>query len=232
METTLHRQLKQHYADDEGQMEVPLGKYRIDAIAGDWLVEIQNGTLSAIRDKIRVLLKKHRVLVVKPLVVRKHLVKTAGRGGAVVKRRLSPKRASHLDIFHDLVHFTGVFPHARLAIECPLIEIEEWRHPGHGRRRRWRERDHEVEDQRLVAVLDTLRLETAGDLLTMLPSGLPRQFDTGELAEGLGVDRWIAQRVAYCLRKTGAAVSVGKRGNAHLYEIQRRTRVRKRKSVA
>lgn len=221
METALHQQLKRRYADNQEQFEVPLGRYRIDAIAGDWLVEIQNGTLSSIRDKVRALLRSHRVLVVKPLIVRKRLVKTEVKGGPVVQRRLSPKRGSPLDIFHELVHFTGVFPHRRLAVECPLIEIEEWRYPGHGRRRRWRPRDHQVEDQRLVAVHETLRLERATDLLQLLPADLPQPFDTQQLAEGLDVERWIAQRVAYCLRKTGAAETVGKRGNAHLYQLKR-----------
>lgn len=232
METTLHRQLKTHYAGDDAQFEVRLGAFRIDVVAKNCLVEIQNGTLSAIRDKVRVLLRRHEVLVVKPLVVRKHLLKTAGRGGPVVERRLSPKRADALDIFHDLIHFTGVFPHRRLAIECPLIEIEERRYPGHGRRRRRRARDHEVEDQRLLSVTDTLRLETADDLLTLLPPDLPRQFDTAELAARLRIQRWVAQRIAYCLRMTGAAATVGKRGNAHVYELRRSRRRRDRSNRA
>jgi hypothetical protein len=33
------------------------------------------------------------------------------------------------------------------------------------------------------------------------------------------VDRWLAQRIAYCLRQTGAACEVGKQGNARLYEF-------------
>ena len=47
---------------------------------------------------------------------------------------------------------------------------------------------------------------------------LPQPFHTGHLAEGLGVERWIAQRMAYCLRETGAIQSVGKLRGAWLYE--------------
>ena len=32
----------------------------------------------------------------------------------------------------SFVHFTRVFPHRRLTLEVVLIEIEEWRYPGHG----------------------------------------------------------------------------------------------------
>jgi hypothetical protein len=38
------------------------------------------------------------------------------------------------------------------------------------------------------------------------------------LAEGLGVERWIAQRMTYCLREMGAIRQVGKLGGAWLYK--------------
>jgi hypothetical protein len=39
------------------------------------------------------------------------------------------------------------------------------------------------------------------------------------MADGLRVERWIAQRMAYCLRRTGAIQSVGKLRGAWLYEL-------------
>lgn len=218
METTLHRQLKDRYLTAGALAEQRLGRFRIDVVQPDRLVEIQVASLGAIRDKIALLLKKHDVLVVKPLVARKHLVKLRRSGGKQMSRRLSPKRQTLLDIFEELVHFTRVFPHRRLTLEVPLIAIEEWRYPGHGRRRRWRVNDHQVEDQRLLEVVSVHEFRTAGELCRMLPPALPRPFHTGHLAEGLGVDRWIAQRMAYCLRETGAVQSVGKQRGAWLYE--------------
>ena len=57
------------------------------------------------------------------------------------------------------------------------------------------------------------------DLMRLLPPKLPSPFHTGELAEALGAQRWVAQRIAYCLRKMGAAHQVGKQANAWLYEL-------------
>ena len=74
-----------------------------------------------------------------------------------------------------------------------------------------------MEDQRLLAVQSVHRFCTTGDLLALLPAGLPAVFHTGQLAEGLGVQRWIAQRIAYCLRMTGAAEVCGKQRNALVY---------------
>ena len=51
VETSLHNELKTHYADPEARFEVPLGRYRIDVVCGDRLVEVQHGSLAAIRDK-------------------------------------------------------------------------------------------------------------------------------------------------------------------------------------
>ncbi|OHB83712.1 MAG: hypothetical protein A2V98_07995 [Planctomycetes bacterium RBG_16_64_12] len=219
METSLHRDLKALYAGKDARFEVALDRYRIDVVSGGQLVEIQHGSLAAIRDKVRRLLAEHRMLVVKPIVVKKRLVKRAAKGGRITGRRMSPKRGRILDLFDDLVYFTRVFPHQRLALEVPLVEIEEWRYPGHGRRGRWHRRDHEVEDQKLVSVHEVYRLRTAADVGRLITCPLPRPFDTGHLAASLGVERWFAQRIAYCLRKIGALHEAGKKGNARLYEL-------------
>jgi hypothetical protein len=219
METSLHRDLKALHGGKDVRFEVPLGPHRIDVVCDGRLVEIQVASLAAIRDKVRILLKKHRVIVVKPIVVRKTLVKRAKENGPVTSRRLSPKRGTILDLFDELVHFSRVFPHNRLTLQVPLIDIEEWRYPGHGRRRRWRQNDYEVEDQKLIAVHQTHEFRTPADLAGLVRCPLPHPFHTGQLAQSLGVDRWTAQRIAYCLRQTGAAREVGKQGNARLYEF-------------
>jgi len=217
METTLHRQLKEHYAQEGALFEQRVGRFRIDVVNGRQLVEIQHSSLTAIRDKIASLVKEHRVVLVKPIVVEKHLVKRKRKGGRVVSRRRSPKRGQLLDLFEELVHFTRVFPHQRLTLEVPMVAIEEWRYPGHGRRRWRRPSDFIVEDQKLVEVFEVHRFRRSADLCRLLPRALPRPFHTGDLAKGLGVERWIAQRMAYCLRNMGGLEVVGKRRGAWLY---------------
>jgi hypothetical protein len=221
VETSLHRQLKEMYAGSQARTEVRLESFRIDAVVDDQLFEIQHGSLAAIRRKILRLVESHRVVVVKPIIAEKILVKRSKLGGKVVERRRSPKRESLLDLFDELIYFVGVFPHPQLRLEVPVVEMEEWRYPGHGRRRRWRRDDHVVEDQKLVAVRDVHTFTTADDLISLLPKRLPNPFHTGDLADGLGVHRVIAQRIAYCLRKMGGFAEKGKRGNARLYELRR-----------
>jgi len=217
METSLHHELKLLYAGRQARFEVSLAGYRIDAIARGRLIEIQHGSLGAIRDKVRTLLESHRVTIVKPIIAAKILVKKAAKGGEVLARRLSPKRGQLLDLFDEMVHFTSIFPHRGLTLEVLLVEVEESRYPGHGRRRRWREDDHEVEDQRLVAIRGKHRLRTAADLARLVRCPLPSPFHTAHLAESLGVRRWSAQRIVYCLQRMGSLRQVGKEGNTRLY---------------
>ncbi len=237
METSLHRELKARYAIGDARQEVRLGHYRIDVVTDDTLIEIQHGSLAAIRRKVADLVTDHAVLVVKPIIASKLLVHHRRRGGKIMRRRMSPKRGTRLDVFHDLIYFTRTFPHERLTLELVLVDIEEDRYPGHGRRRRWRADDFQVADQRLLTVNETFRLHTADDLRRLLNVALPSPFHTGDLAKALGIERWWAQRIAYCLRHMGAAIEVGKRRGARLYawppqEAPRAAPTRKRSRAA
>ncbi len=135
METTLHRQLKERFLRPGSEIEVNVQRYRIDVVTDGRLIEIQHSGLAAIRDKIQDLLQKNYwVEVVKPLIARKRLIKLSGKNGKIVQRRWSPRRGTMLDLFDELLYFTRVFPHPKLRLTCPLVEIEEQRFPGHGRR--------------------------------------------------------------------------------------------------
>jgi hypothetical protein len=155
---------------------------------------------------------------VKPIVARKLLVYRRRKGGRVARRRLSPKRGRLLDLFDELIHFTRVFPHPRLTLDVALVEIEEWRYPGHGRRRWRRPGDFQVEDQKLIRIDSQHRLQTIADLTALVACPLPDPFHTGHLATGLGIPRPSAQRIAYCLRQMGAVRAVGKQRNTWLYQ--------------
>jgi hypothetical protein len=224
METSLHKQLKALYAGDDGQQEVVCDGFRIDAVRGGELIEIQHGSLAAIRENIRRLLAAHRVRIVKPIIANKLLVKLDRAGGTEVSRRRSPKRGVLLDIFDELVYFTRVFPHERLTLEVALVDIEERRCPGRGKRRRRRRegQEYRVEDQLLLTVASRHVFASNADLLRLLPRRLPKQFHTALLAERLKAPRWTAQRIAYCLREMGAVQVVGKTGNAILYSHAKR----------
>ena len=218
METTLHQQLKRCYAQDENSTEVVLGKYRIDAIRDEELIEVQCASLSAIRDKCRSLLKQHQLRVVKPVVMRTRIAKAKKAGGPITSRRLSPKRGNLLELFDELIYFTRVFPHPNLVIEVPLIEVEQLRLPNKQRRRRWH-KDFKVADVRLETIQRSLELRTPSDLLSLLE--IPEtmgNFNTAQLATLIDRPRWHAQQIAYVRRKTGAIDPKGRDRSGIIYQ--------------
>lgn len=223
METSLHRQLKALYCGEIAQQEVQVQGYRIDAVVDGQLIEIQQASLAALRRKTRELLEQHSVTVVKPLAARKVIHRCAAKkpkGGtvpAIESSRASPKHETIFDLFIDLVHFVDVFPHPRLTLEVLLTEQEEFRVK---KRRRWfRAKDYRLLDRRLTAVRERRVFRTTADLLALLPRGLAAEFTTAEIALGLDIPRWLAQKMAYCLRRTGALFTSGKRRNSLVYSF-------------
>jgi hypothetical protein len=193
-------------------MEVVLGTFRVDAVAADGaLVEVQSGALGPLRAKLGQLLPAHRITVIKPVVVGRRVVRRARPNGADLSARRSPKRGAILDVFDDLVGLARLFPHPNLALDVLAVEIDEVRIA----RRRWP--GFRVADRMLREVTATVPLRTAADLWSLLPTPFAGPFTTLDLADRLGRPVDFAQRIAYCLRLSGAAEVVGKRGNRLIY---------------
>jgi len=217
METSLHRELKEFYCDDAAQHEVTVRGYRIDAIVDDMLVEIQQASLAALRRKTKALLETHSVTIVKPLCALKTIIRLKRKNGPIAWKRTSPRHETIHDLFDYLVHFIDVFPHPKLTLEVLLTEQEETRIP---KRKRWfRAKDFTVADRRLVAVRSLHVLQTNADLCRLLPAGLPDTFTTADIARLADIPRWLSQKMAYCLRRTGAVNIAGKRRNAIVYAL-------------
>lgn len=217
METSLHQQLKLHYACDASQTEVVVGRYRIDAVRSDELIEVQCASLSAINTKIKALVHRHTVRVVKPIIIRTRIAKKPNAKGKVTSRRLSPKRGDVLDLFEDLIYFTRVFPHENLILELALIHVEQTRIPSRRHRRRWG-KDYRVQDVALEQIESTMELRSSADLFELV--GLDRGADcitTSDIARVTGRPKWFAQKIAYVLKHTQAIEPIGRNRTGILY---------------
>ncbi|TWT93003.1 hypothetical protein [Neorhodopirellula pilleata] len=230
METSLHQQLKSHYATSSDQIEVVIGAYRIDVVRDSELIEIQCASLSAIRKKVIDLLRRHDVRVVKPTVNRTRICKRNVSNGPVISRRLSPKCGAVHDIFEELIYLRGVFPNPRLTIEIPTIDVNQYRWMRKRKTRRRRDPGYVIEDTELVDVHSTVELNEPSDLWQLLPgeavsklfdqaSDSSGVFNTNDLADAVGCARWIAQRIAYVLRHCHAIEPIGRDRTGIRYRI-------------
>ncbi len=222
MESTLHRQLKALYGGAAGKQEVRVGDFWIDAVVRGRLIEIQRASLSGIRAKVAMLLESHRVTIVKPLAARTYIVRREKSGGEIVSARYSPLRRSVLNVFDELVHFGDVFPHPKLTFEIVMIEQEESR-IARGKKR-FNGADFSVEDRALKTVLSKHTFRTVKDFAALLPRTLASPFSSADLAREAKIPRWLAQKMAYFLRKVGAIDVVGKAKNSMLYAAPQRRR--------
>lgn len=214
-EKPLHAALKRWYEIEGDQIETPVEGFVVDIVRGDTLIEIQTRGFSSMKRKLVQLLEGgYRVRLVHPIPVEKWIVKVDDTG-EVTSRRKSPKRGIAADLFGELVSFPDVIADPGLTIEVLLIEDEEVRRfePG----KAWRRKGWVIEERRLVEVLDRILFDSAASLGALLPHGLPEEFTTAQLADGLGCRRRLAQQMTYCLRHAGTIEMVGKDGNALVY---------------
>ena len=218
METSLHRALKDQYgADSGGRSEVVFKGFRVDAVRDTGLlVEVQSGALGPLRSKLRSLLPEHQVQVVKPVTIQRRVIRRARLDGPDLSSRRSPKRGAILDIFEDLVGLAQILADPNLVIEILGVAIDEVRIP----RRRWP--GYKIADRCLIQILDRRRIEHPADLWTLLPPehDWTEPFTTADIARRIDRPLWFAQRVAYCLRLSGAAPVIGKRSNHRVYVMQ------------
>ena len=216
-ERPLHASLKRWYARPGDRVETPVAGFVIDLVREDVLIEVQTSGFSSMKRKLASLLELgHRVRIVHSIPIDKWIVKVDA-DGTVLSRRRSPKHGQPTDIFAELVSLPEVFVHPHLEVDLLLtIEEEHWRHtPGVG----WRRKGWTVIERRLIEVVGSLQLNNADDLTRLIPDGLPETFTTADLAAKLGRPRGAAQQMAYCLRRAGVCVAVGKRGNSVEYRV-------------
>lgn len=217
-EKPLHRALKEWYAQPDDRFEVPVDGFVIDVVHGDLLVEIQTASFSAIKRKLAALTPQHPVRLVYPIAREKWIVRLAKDGNGQLGRRKSPKRGALEQVFGELVSFPHLLSNPNFSLDVLLIQEEEIRR--YDRKRRWRRRGWVTHERRLLQVVDNRLFETPADMAALLPAGLAEPFTTSDLAAAIAKPRWLAQKMAYCLRKMGVITAIGKRGNAILYHKQ------------
>jgi hypothetical protein len=215
-EKPLHAALKDWYTQPGDRLEVSVDGFVVDIVRDDLLIEIQTGNFASIKRKIRSLVKDHAVRLVYPVAREKWIVRLAKDGsGDVLGRRRSPKRGAFVHVFAELVRFPKLLADANFSLEVLLVQEEQVRR--FDGKRAWRRHGWVIEERRLLEVGDRRLFETPDDLAAFVPSDLVEPWTTADLAATIGQPRWLARKMAYCLRKMGVIEAVGKQGNAILY---------------
>lgn len=201
-EGSLHAALKLALSQPGDRFEVPLHGFVVDVLRGDTCIEVQTGGFAAMGPKLDVLLDDFHVHVVHPIAVASWIERRD------LPTRKSPTRGCLHDVFDELVSVPTMLDHPNLTLEVLLVEVDVVKVADPGMRRRrggWR-----TVDRRLRGVVDRHGFRTPADLAGLLPTGLPREWTTRDLAERGGIDRRRAQQMAYVLKANELVVEVGR----------------------
>ncbi len=206
-EQPLHAAIKRWLARPGDRFEVPVGRYVIDIVRGDLLIEIQTRRFGALRRKLPALAADHPVRLVFPLATEKWIVRL-DPAGQVLGRRKSPRRGAAVDLFAELTSLPALLAHPNVSLEVLLIHEEEQRR--HDPSRGWRRGGWIIHQRDLIAVVGQQLFTTPDDLAALLPPDLPCPFTTADLARAIQRPRRLAQQMAYCLRALGVIEEVGR----------------------
>ena len=218
-EKSLHSSLKDWYAQPGDQLEIEVDGFHIDIIRSNLLIEIQTANFSSLRRKLNTLIENHPLRLVFPIAQEKWIVRLAADGVTQIGRRKSPKKGNLFHLFEELVSIPDLIKHPNFSLEVLLIQEEEIRcDDGTGS---WRRKGLRMVDHRLIEVLDQHIFKEPSDFLALIPHDLTDPFSTKELSESIDQPRWIAQKMAYCLRNIGIIEIVGKNGNLLLYSASK-----------
>jgi len=216
-ETSLHAALKDLYTTPGASQEMWVDGYWIDVVQGERLVEIQTRNFTALKGKLADLVERHPVHLVHPVAVEKWLVTLPSQDSSTTARRKSPRRGRLEQIFTEMVRIPHLLAHPNFSLEVVLIQEEELRrNDGQGS---WRRRGVSIIDRRLLRVLDRRIFLTPGDLLALLPPGLPAAFTNRNLADTLHIPLRLAGRMTYCLRALNVLELAGKSHRQYLFRI-------------
>ena len=216
-ESSLHRELKEIYRNPGDELEVKVGKYHVDIVRENLLVEIQIKNFSAIRSKLEVLLQNHKVLLVHPIIRDKWILSLDIKSNQVIRRKLSPKHCSFENIFEELLRIPHLISHPNLIIELVLIQAEETRiNDGKGS---WRRRGWSIQDLKLVKILEHKVYSNSKQFLKLIPEDLNVPFTNKNLASYLKKPVKLASMTTYSLRKMGLIEVVGKKERSLLFNF-------------
>lgn len=210
-EKSLHDELKKIYNAD--RYEAKFGRYIIDAIKGNTLIEVQTKNISSIKKKLENISKDNRVILVHPIIENKYLITEELSGNTTTRK--SNKKQNFYSFFDELVSCYDILSFEKLEIHLYLIDVNEYRiNDGKGSYSR---RGISVINREIREVNNKIVIRNKNDLIEKI-GGLPeKDFTVKDLSEFLGIDRKICQKICYTLKNSEIIYMTGKSGRSYLY---------------
>lgn len=191
------------YSLDKGsQTEVSLDGKVYDIVdASGGIIEIQTGSVSSLRGKIKnALLHSRTIKVVHPIAVVK-TIESRDKNGTLIRRRASPVHLSIYNIWKEITGITEFLLHPCFTLEVLEIEMTQVRvllsspsQSANNRRRHYKAWNNV--DKRLDKILAARTFSTASDYTALIPSPCPKVFCARDVADALLMDKALPSSAA------------------------------------
>lgn len=213
-EKSLHAALKTRYCPDPACHEVEVAGGVADICCEGRIVEIQTGSLFAVRRKLDryYACRIPNVTVIYPLIRKKWICRVDPETGEVSRRR-SPKTGKPWDALYELSHLTPYLCDPRLELILLETDVDEYRGAQNERGRA------ERIDRIPLCYGREIPLRSAEDFRCFLPEGLPDPFTVRDLC---GITRYHTRRATaglYVLCSVGV-LRKEKEGRKNVYYRQ------------
>ena len=215
-EKTLHSTLKYYYEPNELRHEQKTEGYFADVKNEDGIIEVQTGSLGALKNKLSEYVKTTDVTVVHPVIRRNTIIWIDPRTGKE-KRSRSPHTGRLEDAFLQIMYLGDLPASPRLTIVLPILDVEDRRLLDG--RDVTKKRGATKIDKIPTALIDEAILTCAEDYLYFVPEKLlqkPEGFTVKALARAAGYKDPTARAVLYTLMNM-RLIKRQRRGHEYVY---------------
>ena len=216
-EKTVHAVLKNYYAPDETQHEIPVEGCVADIFNGKEIIEIQTRSFDRMRPKLERFLPLYPVTIVYPIPYCKHVFWIDEETGETSPKRKSPKTGNPYMAFIELYKIRPYLSNPNLHLKLALLDMEEYRLLNGWSRDR--KKGSERYDRIPVEFAEEVCIDRREDYMQFVPYDLPEQFTAKDFAKHAKIPVRLAQTVLLILTDLEIVVRIGKQGNSYLYEV-------------
>ncbi len=216
-EKTLHAVIKNYYAPDEDNQEIPIERLVADIYTGSEIIEIQTRNFDKLRAKLNCFLPNYPVTVVYPIPFQKWLIWIDQETGEVTKKRKSPSLGNVYVAFKEFYKIKAYLPDPNLRFKLLLINMEEYRLLNG-----WsqdKKKGSSRFDRIPTEFVEEIDINEIRDYMQFVPFDLEEHFTSEEFARATHIKKNLAQQVLNILYFLGIVIRVGKRKNSYLYQV-------------
>lgn len=217
-EKTLHRVIKNYLEPNQEKHEVKIGRFYVDIINDNEIIEIQTRQFNKLRGKLDFLLETYQITICFPVAYKKNIIWLNKESLEAEDIRKSPKTGSIYDVFHELYKIKQYLDNPNLRIKIILLDLDEYRLLNGWSKDK--KRGSYRYDQIPTALIDEVDIINLKDYKLFIPDGLNKEFTSKDYRKITKLTLKKAQVALNVLRHLGIIELIGKDSRLNLYSLK------------